>query len=253
MEFEIWQILILVAAAFAGGFIDAIAGGGGLICLPALLAVGIPPHLALGTNKLQGTFGTFSAALNFTLKGLVDPRKIALAIVCTLIGAFIGTRVVLLIDAKFLNYIIPVLLLALFIYTVLSPNLGESERAAKMSKNLFYVLFGLLLGFYDGFFGPGAGSFWTFALVGVLGLHMKTAVAQTKILNFVSNIVSLGVFIIGGQVLWMIGIIMGCAQIVGGWMGSNLVVKKDVKFVRTILLFVVACTILKLLYGLIFG
>ena len=253
MEFEIWQIAILFAAAFAGGFIDAIAGGGGLVCLPALLAMGVPPHLALGTNKLQGTFGSFTASLNFTLKGFVDFRRVLIGVIFTFVGAFIGTRIVLLIDAKFLNYIIPIFLFALFIYTVLSPNLGENARKSKMNEKAFYIIFGLLLGFYDGFFGPGAGSFWTFALVGILGLYMKEAVAQTKALNFTSNIVSLGVFILGGQVLWTIGIIMGLAQIIGGWCGSNMVVKHDVKFVRTVLLFVVACTILKLIYGLIFN
>ncbi|MBR2156659.1 MAG: TSUP family transporter [Campylobacter sp.] len=250
MEFEIWHFVVAFLAAFFAGFVDAIAGGGGMIALPALLAIGVPPHAALATNKFQGTFGSFTAAANFALKGYVDFKEIALGIVFTLLGAILGTFVVLLIDSKFLNYIIPFLLLALLVYMIFSLNLGEEERNAKMNARVFYIIFGFLLGFYDGFFGPGAGSFWTLALVGVLGLYMKKAVAHTKVLNFTSNIVSLIVFIIGGQILWLLGGVMAVGQVLGGYFGSNMVMKKDVKFVRKILLFVVAVTILKILYGL---
>lgn len=253
MEFEIWHFVVAFLAAFFAGFVDAIAGGGGMIALPALLAIGVPPHAALATNKFQGTFGSFTAAANFAFKGYVDFKEIALGIVFTLLGAILGTFVVLLIDSKFLNYIIPFLLLALLVYMIFSPNLGEEERNAKMNARAFYIIFGFLLGFYDGFFGPGAGSFWTLALVGVLGLYMKKAVAHTKVLNFTSNIVSLIVFIIGGQILWLLGLVMGVGQILGGYFGSNMVIKKDVSFVRKILLFVVTLTILKLIYGLFFG
>lgn len=205
MELELWQFAVLFAAAFFGGFIDSIAGGGGLISLPALLAVGIPPHVAIATNRFQGSFGSFTAALNFIRKGYVDAAEILRGVIFTFIGGLVGAYVLLLIDAKFLNYLIPILLLALFFYMIFSPNLGEAPARPKMSKNSFYAIFGLFLGFYDGFFGPGTGSFWTFALVGILGLYMKKAVAHTKVLNFTSNIVSLSVFIIGGQILWLVG------------------------------------------------
>lgn len=252
MEFELWHFAIFFLAGFSGGFIDAIAGGGGLICVPTLLAMGIPPHAALATNKFQGSFGSFSAAFNFARKGFVDFNEIFIGIVFTFVGAVLGTIAVLFMDAKFLNYIIPVLLFAMLIYTIFSPKLGESEVKAKMSSRAFYTLFGLLLGFYDGFFGPGTGSFWTFALASILGLYMKKAVAHTKVLNFVSNIVSLAVFIIGGQILWLVGILMAVGQILGGVLGSNLAIKKDVKFIRTIFLSVVALTILKLVYDFYF-
>ncbi|ASM37777.1 MAG: TSUP family transporter [Campylobacter sputorum] len=252
MEFEIWQFGIFFIAAFLGGFVDAIAGGGGLICLPALLAMNVPPHIALATNKLQGSFGTFTAAANFWAKGYIDKKEIITGIIFTFIGACSGTTLVLFIDAKFLNYIIPFLLIGIFIYTIFSPNLGEKDSKARMSPKPFYIVFGLILGFYDGFFGPGAGSFWTFALVGVLGLYMKKAVAHTKVLNFVSNFVSLVVFIFGGQILWLVGFIMALGQILGGYFGSNFVIKKDVKWIKTIFLIIVALTILKIIYGFIF-
>ena len=248
MEFDLLSYVVFFVAAFLGGFIDAIAGGGGLITLPAIMAMGVPPHLALGTNKLQGVFGSFTATLNFTKKGLIDYKECFIGIVFTFIGAAIGATLILFLNANFLKIIIPFLLIAIFIYTLFMPKIGESDRAAKMNERLFYVIFGLVLGFYDGFFGPGAGSFWMFAMVALIGLNLKKAVAHTKALNFTSNIVALGVFIIGGQILWLIGFLMAVGQILGAYFGSNLVIKKEVKFIRTMFLIVVAATICKLLF-----
>ena len=248
MEFDLLSYVVFFVAAFLGGFIDAIAGGGGLITLPAIMAMGVPPHLALGTNKLQGVFGSFTATLNFTKKGLIDYKECFVGIVFTFIGALIGATLILFLNANFLKIIIPFLLIAIFIYTLFMPKIGESDRAAKMNERLFYVIFGLVLGFYDGFFGPGAGSFWMFAMVALIGLNLKKAVAHTKALNFASNIVALGVFIAGGQILWLVGFLMAVGQILGAYFGSILVIKKEVKFIRTMFLIVVAATICKLLF-----
>ncbi|WP_103615589.1 TSUP family transporter [Campylobacter concisus] len=248
MEFDLLSYTVFFVAAFLGGFIDAIAGGGGLITLPAIMAMGVPPHLALGTNKLQGVFGSFTATLNFTRKGLINYKECFIGIVFTFIGAVIGATLILFLDATFLKIIIPFLLTAIFFYTLFMPKIGENDRAAKMNERLFYVVFGLTLGFYDGFFGPGAGSFWMFAMVALIGLNLKKAVAHTKVLNFTSNIVALGVFIIGGKVLWVVGFLMAVGQILGAYFGSNLVIKKEVKFIRTMFLIVVAATICKLLF-----
>lgn len=250
MEFEIWQYAVFFITALIGGFVDAIAGGGGIIAVPVLMAMGIPPHAALATNKLQGSFGSFTAALNFALKGLVNFKEIFSGIIFTFIGACVGTYLVLQIDTKFLNYLVPAMLAGIFIYTILSPKIGEEEKKAKISSRFFYIIFGLVLGFYDGFFGPGTGSFWTFTLVGFLGLYMKKAVAHTKVLNFTSNIVSLGVFVYGGSILWTVGLIMGIGQVIGGYLGSNMVIKKDIKFIKTMFLIVVGVTILKILYDM---
>ena len=248
MEFDLLSYTIFFVAAFLGGFIGAIAGGGGLITLPAIMAMGVPPHLALGTNKLQGVFGSFTATLNFTKKGLIDYKECFVGIVFTFIGAAIGATLILFLNANFLKIIIPFLLTAIFVYTLFMPKIGESDRAAKMNERLFYVVFGLILGFYDGFFGPGAGSFWMFAMVALIGLNLKKAVAHTKALNFTSNIVALGVFVAGGQILWLVGFLMAVGQILGAYFGSNLVIKKEVKFIRTMFLIVVAATICKLLF-----
>ena len=229
MEFDLLSYVVFFVAAFLGGFI-------------------VPPHLALGTNKLQGVFGSFTATLNFTKKGLINYKECFVGIVFTFIGATIGATLILFLNANFLKIIIPFLLIAIFIYTLFMPKIGDSDRAAKMNERLFYVIFGLILGFYDGFFGPGAGSFWMFAMVALIGLNLKKAVAHTKALNFTSNIVALGVFIAGGQILWLVGFLTAVGQILGAYFGSNLVIKKEVKFIRTMFLIVVAATICKLLF-----
>ena len=251
-DFDFWVYLVFFGAAFLAGFIDAIAGGGGLIALPVIMAMGIPPHVALATNKLQGTFGSFTAAINFAKKGMINFKDIFIGIVFTFIGACIGTVLILFLSTKFLQLIIPFFLVAIFIYTLFMPKIGDEDKQARINTRFFYIIFGLLLGFYDGFFGPVAGSFWTFAMVLLIGLNMKKAVAHTKVLNFTSNIVSLGVFIVGGQVLWVVGLLMGFGQIIGAYFGSNMVIKKDVKFIRTIFLIMVGATILKLFYSYFF-
>lgn len=248
MEFELWQLAVLFAAALIGGTIDAISGGGGMITLPALLQMGVPPHLALATNKFQGTFGSFSAALNFLRKGMIRLPEVLPGMLFAFIGAFIGTRVILYLDAAFLNYLIPVLLGALFLYMLFSPQLGEQPKKPLLKPALFYLLFGLLIGFYDGFFGPGTGSFWTFALAGILGLPLKTSVAQTKVFNFTSNIASLSVFIFNGNVLFLPALIMAAGMFLGGIIGSNLVIKKDTRFIKKIFLAIVGAVILHLIY-----
>lgn len=248
MEFEAYYYIIFFLAGFLAGFVDSIAGGGGIITVPVLLASGMPPHIALATNKLQSSFGSFTASTNYIRKGLVKLKDVYMGIFFTLIGASLGTYSILLMDAEILSKIIPVMLVTIFFYTLFTPKLGAEDRHHVLKPNLFYLIFGIAIGFYDGFFGPGTGSFWTIAIVMLLGLNLKSATAQTKIMNFTSNIVSLSVFIIGGQVLWLVGILMGVGQVLGAFLGSSLVVKKDVKFIRVFFLCIVGITILKLIY-----
>ena len=244
--------LFLGIAGFSAGFVDSIAGGGGLIALPALISAGFPPHLALGTNKLQGTFGTFTSTLNYAHKGLVRLKETILGVVYTAIGAGIGTLTIQHISADFLNTIIPLLLLAVFIYLLFSPQLGMHESASLLSPHLFYLIFGLLLGFYDGFFGPGTGSFWMMVFVMLVGINLTKATAHTKVMNFTSNIVALFFFAMGNNVVYVAGIIMGIGQMLGAYTGSNLVVLKGVKFVRIFFLTVIGLTVLKLMVSVYF-
>jgi hypothetical protein len=252
LEFEFYFYVIFLVAGVLAGFVDSIAGGGGIITVPVLLASGMPPHIALGTNKLQSSFGSFTASFNYVSKGLVNIKEVFLGIFFTFCGAALGTYSILLLDANILAKIMPILLIGIFLYTLFTPKLGNQDRHHLINPNLFYFIFGLIIGFYDGFFGPGTGSFWTIAFVMLLGLNLKVATARTKIMNFTSNIVSLVVFIFGGKVLWSVGILMGLGQIFGAYIGSSLVVKKDTAFIRGFFLFVVACTIIKLAYDVYF-
>ncbi|MES1194892.1 MAG: TSUP family transporter, partial [Opitutus sp.] len=156
-----WAYLALFGAGLVAGTVDAIAGGGGLITLPVLLGIGLPAPLALGTSKLQGAFGSGSAAWSFARRGAVDPRECRLGFALTALGALGGAFTVRLLDPQFLGVLIPWLLGAIVIYMVFRPRLGETSRRHRMERGPFYLLFGLALGFYDGFFGPGVGSFWT--------------------------------------------------------------------------------------------
>lgn len=243
---EIFVTLFL--GGFSAGFVDSIAGGGGLISLPVLLSVGLPPQLALGTNKLQGTFGTLSSSYNYIRSGKVDLNESVAGIVFTFIGAVTGAWLIQILDPGFIKHIIPVLLMAVFVYTVLSRDLGFKCRDAIMPQGWFYLLFGLALGFYDGFFGPGTGSFWTAALMVLLGYDMTRAAGATRIMNFTSNVVALSVFIIGHNVLYSAGICMAIGQILGARIGSSLAIKKGARFIRPIFLTVVFLTITRLGY-----
>jgi uncharacterized protein len=200
---------LLFATGAVAGLIDAMAGGGGLITIPVLLGLGLPPQFALGTNKLQATFGSASAMTHFVRAGTVDIRKALAGVIWTAVGAIAGAYTVQQIDPGFLKRFIPFLLLMILAYTVFTPKLGAEEVHPRMSERAFYTVFGLLLGFYDGFLGPGTGSFWVIALMLGLGLDMRKGTGYTKLFNFVSNIVSLVVFLAGGHVMIWAGLVMG--------------------------------------------
>lgn len=241
-------LLILFAGGFMAGFVDSISGGGGIISVPILLSVGIPPHLALGTNKLQSSFGSLTASINYYRGGLINLKDLGWGILFTAIGASIGTLTIQTMSQSLLQYLIPVLLLIVFLLVLFSRNLGIKDQREKILPKLFYLLFGLLLGFYDGFFGPGTGNFWMLAFVFFLGYNLKKATAHTKWVNFTSNIVALTFFAIGGKVLLLPGLIMAGGQLSGAFLGSRLVLRSGAKFIRAFFLLVTAATILRLIY-----
>jgi hypothetical protein len=246
---SVWIYPLLFAASLIAGWIDSIAGGGGLITIPVLLGVGLPPQVALGTNKFQASFGSFTAAFYYVRKGVAPLRQARLGIVCTLAGSALGTWAVQQIDPSALNIIIPFLLLGIAIYMLFTPAVGESEQHPRLSRTVFFVVFGLGLGFYDGFFGPGVGSFWAVAFVGLLGLDLLQATGYTKIMNFTSNIVSFALFLAGGHVFVTAGLIMAVGQIVGARIGSGMVIARGVKLIKPIFVAIVILTTLKLLYN----
>lgn len=247
---SIWFLPLLFATGLVSGLVDSIAGGGGLIAVPVLLGIGLPPQTALGTNKLQGMFGTATATMRYVRGGIVNPKDCLPGIIFTFIGAGIGTWSVEQIDPGLLRVVIPYLLLVILIYSLVSPRLGEDDRDHLMSRQFFYFAFGLALGFYDGFFGPGGGSFWTFAFVIMLGFNLRRATGYTKVMNLTSNLISLALFLFGGHVLIEAGLIMGVGQISGAMLGSGLVIKKGARFIRPFYLTVVVLLTLKLFYDL---
>jgi uncharacterized protein len=249
MSFEVglWMYPVLFGGAMLAGWIDAIAGGGGMITVPLLLSLGIPPQMVLGTNKLQASFGSYTAAHHFVRKDVVSLRDAVPGIGATLVGSVVGTIAVQQIDASVLNVIIPFLLLAIALYMLVTPSLGAGARDPRMRRVPFSLLFGLSLGFYDGFFGPGVGSFWALVFILIMGFDLKRATGYTKVMNFTSNIVSCIVFAVGGHVLWLPGLVMAGGQIAGARIGSGMVITRGVKFIRPVFIGVVILTTLRLL------
>ena len=239
---------ILFVTGAVAGLIDSIAGGGGLITVPVLLGIGLPPQVALGTNKLQASFGSFSAMYHFVRAGTVNLRDARPGVLWTVVGAILGSYTVQQIDPGFLKKVIPFLLLAILFYTVFTPKLGEKEVHPRLPRHLFYLLAGLALGFYDGFLGPGTGSFWVVAIMLCLGFDMRKATGYTKLFNFVSNIVSLVVFIAGGHVLLGAGLLMGVGQAVGARVGARLVIRKGTGLVRPVFICSVLAVTAKLFW-----
>ncbi len=232
MELTLEVLLLLFVIATLAGFIDAIAGGGGLITIPALLAVGMPPTMALGTNKLQSCGGSFSASWYFIRRKAVNLREIMELILFTFVGAVLGTLLVQQMDTGFLKKILPFLIFAIGIYFLLTPKLGESDKKQRVSYWRFALTAGLGIGFYDGFFGPGTGSFLSLAFVLLLGFNLAKATAHAKVLNFTSNIASLIFFVIGGQVIWSVGFTMLVGQFLGARLGARMVLTKGQKLIR---------------------
>ncbi|WP_293266328.1 TSUP family transporter [Neptunomonas sp.] len=248
MELDITLIIVLILTGFGAGMIDAIAGGGGLITLPVLLATGMSPVEALATNKLQGSFGTLAASVYFVRKKLVDLSQMKLMIVCTFWGAVVGTLLVQQLDASLLSAVMPVLLVLIALYFMFSKRMGDEDRDRKIGNALFAFVFTFAIGFYDGFFGPGTGTFFAVAFVSLLGFSMARATAHTKVLNFTSNIASLIFFAMGGNIIWIAGFIMAAGQLVGGQLGARMVVSKGVSLVRPLIVVVTLVMSAKLLF-----
>ncbi|WP_207459383.1 TSUP family transporter [Azospirillum sp. SYSU D00513] len=226
---------LLFGVALLAGFVDSIAGGGGLLSLPALLSVGLTPVQAVATNKLQSSFGSFSAALRFVRNGEADPRRMLVMIGFTALGSAGGAILVQILDTEFLRDVIPVLLIGIALYLLLSPKAGDVDARQRLSEGAFALICGTTIGFYDGFFGPGTGTFFTIAFVTALGFNLRKATAHTKILNFTSNIVGLLFLLAGGHILWVAGLLMGVGQFLGAQIGAQLVINNGARLVRPML------------------
>jgi len=244
------MVLLFFTGIFAGT-VDAIAGGGGLITLPILLSTGIPPHLAFGTNKLQSTIGTLIATRKYHQHGLIKLNSIYQGLLSGLVGSILGAITAQVLSSEVLRILIPILLMCILLYTLCTPKLGHQDAPPRMKEALFFMLFGFVLGFYDGFFGPGAGSLCMFCLAFFLGYNLMKATAMTKIFNLNSNFIAMLCFAIGGNIDYRLGLVMAAGQIIGSRIGAHLAIKNGVRVIRPVFLVVVFSTIITQAYHLV--
>lgn len=243
-----WMLVVLFFVALFAGFVDSIAGGGGLITLPALLAAGLSPAQTLGTNKLQSVGGSFSASLYFVRQRAVDLNKQKLTIAMTFIGSMAGAVLIQHLRADLLRQLLPLLVIGIGLYFLLMPRIGVEDQQRRLSAWPFALLAGAGVGFYDGFFGPGAGSFYALAYVTLCGFNLAKSTAHAKILNFTSNAGGLLLFVFAGKVMWSVGFVMLAGQILGARLGAGMVLAKGQKLIRPMIVAVSLLMSIKLLY-----
>lgn len=251
MEWFAVSPLVVVALFFvavAAAFIDSIAGGGGLLTVPALLAAGLSPAQTLATNKLQSVGGSFSATLYFIRRKAIDIAQQWPNILMTFCGAMLGSLLIQHLRADLLRQILPLFLIAIGLWFLLMPKLGESDRAARLSGFAYALVGGGCVGFYDGFFGPGAGSFYALAFVVLAGFNLAKATAHAKLLNFTSNLTSLLFFMFGGKVVWGLGLVMLLGAFCGARLGARLVLSRGQQLIRPMVVTVSMIMSLKLLW-----
>lgn len=239
---------MFLAAGFAAGFVDSIAGGGGLITVPVLLASGLTPAEAFATNKLQASFGSGSSAWQYRRAHLVTLAQAWPGVLATALGALLGVWAVRAADPLLLRRVIPFLLAGVVLLVWRRPNLGTVARAPRWKSLPFQLAFGLGLGFYDGFFGPGTGTFWTLAFVLVLGFELLRATAWTKWMNFTSNIVALVSFALTTRIDWVAGLLMGTGQFFGARLGARVALRGGAQLIRPVFLAVAIAATAKLFH-----
>ncbi|MES2625032.1 MAG: TSUP family transporter [Pseudomonadota bacterium] len=227
-------MLLFVVALFAG-CLDTLAGGGGLIVLPALLLTGIPPLQALGTNKMQGTMGTAMASLMMLKHKRVRWNEVKHLMLSAFIGATIGSVVVQYLDTAKLNFVIPLVLIVIAIYFLFSGQLLNSISPARISSSTYRFVVVPLIGSYDGLFGPGTGSFFALSGVALQGKDLLSATAIAKTLNFATNIASLVIFIMAGKVIWIVGFAMMIGQAAGAWLGAHILFRINLMYLRLLI------------------
>lgn len=243
--------MFLAAAAFAAGLVDAIAGGGGLVTLPALLAAGLPPHLALGTNKGQAVFGAITSAVSFWQRRALDRGRAALGFAAGFVGSWIGARGVLAVPLGPMRGIMMALLLAAAAVVLARRRVVPTPRAlSPATARAALIGIALGLGAYDGFFGPGTGSMLVIAFATVFGDSLTRASGNAKVVNLASNLAAFALFATRGTILWHVALPMGAANVVGAATGAHLAVRNGDKLVRGVVLIVVLAVVVKLGFDL---
>ena len=251
------QYLIVCPLVFLAGFVDSIAGGGGLISLPAYIIAGVPAHLALGTNKMSSTFGTSISTWRYLKNGYLRGKRLIRTAVCaclaSLTGSYIGSSLSLLVSDTVIKHMMMIVLPIVAFYVLRNKNIGGETQQKPLSNRallLVSVLAALVIGMYDGFYGPGTGTFYLLVLTGAARLNVREASALTKVLNLSSNVMALGNFLVNGTVYYGLGLAAAVFCIAGNYIGSGLVVSNGQKIVRPLILVVLVILFAKILMGI---
>ncbi|RQP06317.1 MAG: hypothetical protein D1H97_08090 [Paracoccus sp. BP8] len=244
-------VLLLAGAAFAAGFVDAIAGGGGLITVPALMLAGVPPAQALATNKVQGVFGAATAAIAYARRGLVDLRGQIGAAAVAFAAGLCGAALVTWIPTQALRYGLPLVLIGIAVFFALKPGLDDTDRMRRIAPAAFTACVVPVVAFYDGLVGPGTGSFFMLGFVMLAGYGILKATAHTKLLNFASNLGGLVAFAAVGKPLWLLGGAMAVAQIAGAMLGARLAMRIGARVIKPLLVATSTVLALRLIWQLL--
>jgi len=231
----------------AAGFIDTIAGGGGLLTVPSLLLAGLPALSALATNKLQSTFGSFTASVRMVAHHQVRPRDEVWPFITSFVGSLVGCLLVQRINPQALDVVIPLVLAGIAIYFLANKTVGEHPGAPRIGLLPYRLLVVPAIGFYDGFLGPGTGSFFSVAGVALRGKTLVSATATAKLLNFASNFAALLAYLAGGRIVWMVGLAMLLGQIAGAYLGAHVMIRGGARLIRPLI--VIMCLGMLLRYG----
>ncbi|MCI3923088.1 TSUP family transporter [Paenibacillus sp. TRM 82003] len=245
-------LLFLIAAGFLAAFIDSVVGGGGLISMPALLLTGLPPGVVLGTNKLGGTASSMTSAIQFLRSGNIEKRLAFALFPLSFVGSALGSYTVTLLPSAFLKPLVVILLIVVTIYTIFKKNWGKDAvyRGITTARRWLIAVAAFVIGYYDGFFGPGTGSFLLFAFL-LLGFDFVRAAGNARLLNFASNIASLLTFLAFGLVNFAYGIPMALAMVAGAFVGSRFAIKRGAAFVKPLFIGVTSLLIGKQLFDLV--
>ena len=253
MTLTLLPFAIVCPLVFLGGFVDAVAGGGGLISLPAYLIAGVPAHNAIATNKLSSAMGTTLTTVRFARKGFIPWRQAAVCVVFAFLGSSLGAKLALKIDGTVFTLLMLVILPLVAVYVLRGKSLGQGEQAPCSPRRTFGVgaLAALVIGGYDGFYGPGTGTFLMLALTGLAHMELTRANGVTKAINLTTNLSALAVFLLNGKVLLPLGLVAGCFGILGNYLGTRFFIQGGVKFVKPVILVVLTIFFGKVLFQIL--
>ena len=251
MELSIWTFIIVCPMVFLASFVDAVAGGGGLISLPAYLLAGVPPKLAIGTNKLSSATGTVFSTARYCKNGCFDLKLALPSIVVALIGSYIGAKIVLVTSDEILKYVLIIVLPVTAFFVLKKKNFDQVKNKPKRKTQfIIAVIASFIIGMYDGFYGPGTGTFLILIYTGLVKLDLLTASGNTKLVNLSSNVAALVTFIFSGNIVYALGLAASVFSIAGHYLGAGMVLKSGTKIVKPIIILVILLLLIKICLGI---